>query len=463
MAKKEKTVFVCQECGYESTQWMGKCICGAWNSFVEEKVLPMPEDDVRRRAGGAGGSGQGAARPARLSEIGTQDYARVDTGIGELNRVLGGGLVRGSLVLISGEPGIGKSTIIMQTAANIARRGSTVLYVSGEESEEQIKLRAERIRPISGDLRFMTETNIENIIETIREEKPDFVVIDSIQTMYTESVTAAPGSVSQVRESAAQLLRTAKECGIAIFLVGHVTKDGTVAGPKILEHMVDVVLFFEGESGSSLRILHGQKNRFGSTNEIAVFEMDGSGLHEVLNPSELLLSGRPIGASGSVVTCGMEGTRPLLIEIQGLLVPSAFNLPRRTANGIDYNRLNLLIAIVEKRLNLEIGKYDAYVNITGGLRIAEPSMDLAVIMALISSYMNIEIPEDVMIFGEVGLSGEVRAVSNADQRIEEAARLGFHKIVLPAFHMKKLRQPNLTACELVPVRSIREAVKILKK
>ena len=309
----------------------------------------------------------------------------------------------------------------------------------------------------------MTETNIENIIETIREEKPDFVVIDSIQTMYTESVTAAPGSVSQVRESAAQMLRTAKECGIAIFLVGHVTKDGTVAGPKILEHMVDVVLFFEGESGSSLRILHGQKNRFGSTNEIAVFEMDGAGLHEVLNPSELLLSGRPIGASGSVVTCGMEGTRPLLIEIQGLLVPSAFNLPRRTANGIDYNRLNLLIAIVEKRLNLEIGKYDAYVNITGGLRIAEPSMDLAVIMALISSYMNIEIPEDVMIFGEVGLSGEVRAVSNADQRIEEAARLGFHKIVLPAFHMKKLRQPNLSACELVPVRSIREAVKILKK
>ncbi len=378
--------------------------------------------------------------------------------------MLGGGIVVGSMVLLGGDPGIGKSTILLEVSRNLAADdGKSVLYVSGEESLKQIKLRAERLKPISGDLRFMTETNIENIIETIREEKPDFVVIDSIQTMYTESVTAAPGSVSQVRESAAQLLRTAKECGIAIFLVGHVTKDGTVAGPKILEHMVDVVLFFEGESGSSLRILHGQKNRFGSTNEIAVFEMDGSGLHEVLNPSELLLSGRPIGASGSVVTCGMEGTRPLLIEIQGLLVASAFNLPRRTANGIDYNRLNLLIAIVEKRLNLEIGKYDAYVNITGGLRIAEPSMDLAVIMALISSYMNIEIPEDVMIFGEVGLSGEVRAVSNADQRIEEAARLGFHKIVLPAFHMKKLRQPNLTACELVPVRSIREAVKILKK
>ena len=403
-------------------------------------------------------------RPVRVDEIALEKEDRIPTGFQELDRVLGGGIVVGSMVLLGGDPGIGKSTILLEVSRNLAADdGKSVLYVSGEESLKQIKLRAERIRPISGDLRFMTETNIENIIETIREEKPDFVVIDSIQTMYTESVTAAPGSVSQVRESAAQLLRTAKECGIAIFLVGHVTKDGTVAGPKILEHMVDVVLFFEGESGSSLRILHGQKNRFGSTNEIAVFEMDGAGLHEVLNPSELLLSGRPIGASGSVVTCGMEGTRPLLIESQGLLVASAFNLPRRTANGIDYNRLNLLIAIIEKRLNLEIGKYDAYVNITGGLRIAEPSMDLAVIMALISSYMNIEIPEDVMIFGEVGLSGEVRAVSNADQRIEEAARLGFHKIVLPAFHMKKLRQPNLSACELVPVRSIREAVKILKK
>lgn len=461
MAKSISRYF-CKECGYESAKWLGQCpSCRAWNTFVEEPVVKTsPASGFSRNTG----TRPPRQRPVRVDEIALEKEDRIPTGFQELDRVLGGGIVVGSMVLLGGDPGIGKSTILLEVSRNLAADDEkSVLYVSGEESLKQIKLRAERIRPISGDLRFMTETNIENIIETIREEKPDFVVIDSIQTMYTESVTAAPGSVSQVRESAAQLLRTAKECGIAIFLVGHVTKDGTVAGPKILEHMVDVVLFFEGESGSSLRILHGQKNRFGSTNEIAVFEMDGAGLHEVLNPSELLLSGRPIGASGSVVTCGMEGTRPLLIEIQGLLVPSAFNLPRRTANGIDYNRLNLLIAIVEKRLNLEIGKYDAYVNITGGLRIAEPSMDLAVIMALISSYMNIEIPEDVMIFGEVGLSGEVRAVSNADQRIEEAARLGFHKIVLPAFHMKKLRQPNLSACELVPVRSIREAVKILKK
>lgn len=461
MAKSTSRYF-CKECGYESTKWLGQCpSCRAWNTFVEEPVVKTsPASGFSRNTG----TRPPRQRPVRVDEIALEKEDRISTGFQELDRVLGGGIVVGSMVLLGGDPGIGKSTILLEVSRNLAADdGKSVLYVSGEESLKQIKLRAERIRPISGDLRFMTETNIENIIETIREEKPDFVVIDSIQTMYTESVTAALGSVSQVRESAAQLLRTAKECGIAIFLVGHVTKDGTVAGPKILEHMVDVVLFFEGESGSSLRILHGQKNRFGSTNEIAVFEMDGAGLHEVLNPSELLLSGRPIGASGSVVTCGMEGTRPLLIEIQGLLVASAFNLPRRTANGIDYNRLNLLIAIIEKRLNLEIGKYDAYVNITGGLRIAEPSMDLAVIMALISSYMNIEIPEDVMIFGEVGLSGEVRAVSNADQRIEEAARLGFHKIVLPAFHMKKLRQPNLSACELVPVRSIREAVKILKK
>ena len=433
MAKSTSRYF-CKECGYESAKWLGQCpSCRAWNTFVEEPVVKSsPASGFSRNTG----TRPPRQRPVRVDEIALEKEDRIPTGFQELDRVLGGGIVVGSMVLLGGDPGIGKSTILLEVSRNLtADDGKSVLYVSGEESLKQIKLRAERIRPISGDLHFMTETNIENIIETIREEKPDFVVIDSIQTMYTESVTAAPGSVSQVRESAAQMLRTAKECGIAIFLVGHVTKDGTVAGPKILEHMVDVVLFFEGESGSSLRILHGQKNRFGSTNEIAVFEMDGAGLHEVLNPSELLLSGRPIGASGSVVTCGMEGTRPLLIEIQGLLVPSAFNLPRRTANGIDYNRLNLLIAIVEKRLNLEIGKYDAYVNITGGLRIAEPSMDLAVIMALISSYMNIEIPEDVMIFGEVGLSGEVRAVSNADQRIEEAARLGFHKIVLPAFHM----------------------------
>ena len=459
---KATSKFFCKECGYESAKWLGQCPgCRAWNSFVEEPITPA--------AGSKPFSKNSSLRPTRqkpvlINEIELQKEDRIPTGFKELDRVLGGGIVVGSLVLLGGDPGIGKSTLLLEVSRNLtAESKKSVLYVSGEESLKQIKMRAERIANITGDLKFMTETNIENIVETVREECPHFVVIDSIQTMYTDSVTAAPGSVSQVRESSAQLLRLAKENGIAIFIVGHVTKDGNVAGPKILEHMVDVVLYFEGESSGSLRIMHGQKNRFGSTNEIAVFEMDGDGLHEVTNPSELLLSGRPVGASGSVVSCGMEGTRPLLIEIQGLVVQSAFNLPRRTANGFDYNRLNMLIAIVERRLNLEIGKYDAYVNITGGLRIAEPSMDLGIVMALISSYMNIEVSDDIMVFGEVGLSGEVRAVSNAEQRIEEAIRLGFNKIVMPAYHLKRFNDRNLKDCQLIPVRNIREALQILKK
>ena len=459
---KATSKFFCKECGYESAKWLGQCPgCRAWNSFVEEPILPANGSKPFSKNSASHSTRQ---KPVLINEIELQKEDRIPTGFKELDRVLGGGIVVGSLVLLGGDPGIGKSTLLLEVSRNLAAESKkTVLYVSGEESLKQIKMRAERISDITGDLRFMTETNIENIVETIREEKPHFVVIDSIQTMYTDSVTAAPGSVSQVRESSAQLLRIAKENGIAIFIVGHVTKDGNVAGPKILEHMVDVVLYFEGESSGSLRIMHGQKNRFGSTNEIAVFEMDGEGLHEVTNPSELLLSGRPVGASGSVVSCGMEGTRPLLIEIQGLVVQSAFNLPRRTANGFDYNRLNMLIAIIERRLNLEIGKYDAYVNITGGLRIAEPSMDLGIVMALISSYMNIEVGDDIMIFGEVGLSGEVRAVSNAEQRIEEAIRLGFNKIVMPAYHLRKSNDRNLKDCELVPVRNIREALQILKK
>lgn len=459
---KATSKFYCKECGYESAKWLGQCPgCRAWNSFVEEPVSNVSGPKAFSKSSGLRPARQ---KPVRIDEIALQKEDRLPTGFKELDRVLGGGIVVGSLVLLGGDPGIGKSTLLLEVSRNLAADSKkSVLYVSGEESLKQIKMRAERIVNISGDLKFMTETNIENIVATIQEEHPDFVVIDSIQTMYTETVTAAPGSVSQVRESSALLLRLAKENGIAIFIVGHVTKDGNVAGPKILEHMVDVVLYFEGESSGSLRIMHGQKNRFGSTNEIAVFEMEGSGLHEVLNPSELLLSGRPVGASGSVVSCGMEGTRPLLMEIQGLVVQSAFNLPRRTTNGIDYNRLNMLIAIIERRLNLEIGKYDAYVNITGGLRIAEPSMDLAIIMSLISSYMNIEISDDIMIFGEVGLSGEVRAVSNAEQRIEEAIRLGFNKIVMPAYHAKKFNDRNLKDCELIPVRNIREAMQILKK
>ncbi len=459
---KATSKFFCKECGYESAKWLGQCPgCRAWNTFIEE---PVASTSVKGFTSKSNSLRPARQKPVRIDEIALQKEDRMPTGFKELDRVLGGGIVVGSLVLLGGDPGIGKSTLLLEVSRNLAADSEkTVLYVSGEESLKQIKMRAERIVNISGNLKFMTETNIENIVDTVHDEKPDFVVIDSIQTMYTDSVTAAPGSVSQVRESSAQLLRLAKENGIAIFIVGHVTKDGTVAGPKILEHMVDVVLYFEGESSGSLRIMHGQKNRFGSTNEIAVFEMDGNGIHEVLNPSELLLSGRPVGASGSVVSCGMEGTRPLLIEIQGLVVQSAFNLPRRTANGIDFNRLNMLIAIIERRLNLEIGKYDAYVNITGGLRIAEPSMDLGIIMALISSYMNLEVHDDIMIFGEVGLSGEVRAVSNAEQRVEEAIRLGFNKIVMPAYHARKFNDRNLKDCEIIPVRNIRDAMQILKK
>ena len=462
MAKATSKYF-CKECGYESAKWLGQCPgCRAWNSFAEEPIVPLGFSKSTGKS--SGGIRPIRQKPVRIDEISLQKEDRIPTGFRELDRVLGGGIVVGSLVLLGGDPGIGKSTLLLEVSRNLsAESKKKALYISGEESLKQIKMRAERIVDISGDLKFMTETNIENIVATVQEEQPDFVVIDSIQTMYTETVTAAPGSVSQVRESSAQLLRLAKENGIAIFIVGHVTKDGNVAGPKILEHMVDVVLYFEGESSGSLRIMHGQKNRFGSTNEIAVFEMEGSGLHEVLNPSELLLSGRPIGASGSVVSCGMEGTRPLLIEIQGLVVQTAFNLPRRTTNGFDYNRLNMLIAIIERRLNLEIGKYDAYLNITGGLHIAEPSMDLAIIMSLISSYMNIEISDDIMIFGEVGLSGEVRAVSNAEQRVEEAVRLGFNKVVLPAYHAKKLNDRNLKDVQLIPVRNIREALQIMKK
>ncbi len=460
---KNTSRFFCKECGYESAKWLGQCpACHAWNTFVEEPIASATGSKLFGKNTHTGRTAR--QKPVKIDEIALLDEDRIPTGFRELDRVLGGGIVVGSLILLGGDPGIGKSTILLEVSRNLAVDSQkSVLYISGEESLKQIKMRAERIADISGELLFLTETNMENIISTIQEEHPNLVVIDSIQTMYTETVAAAPGSVSQVRECAAQLLRVAKENGIAIVLVGHVTKDGTVAGPKILEHMVDVVLFFEGENSGSLRILHGQKNRFGSTNEIAVFEMAGNGLREVLNPSELLLSGRPIGASGSVVTCGLEGTRPLLVEIQGLVVPTAFNLPRRTANGIDYSRVNMLIAIIEKRLNLQIGKYDAYVNITGGLRIAEPSMDLAIVLALISSYMNIEIPDDVMVFGEVGLSGEVRAVGNAEQRVQEAVRLGFNKIILPSFHAKRFENIQLKDTKIVPVRNIREALSILKK
>lgn len=401
------------------------------------------------------------AEARKLKDIELAEEDRMKTGFSELDRVLGGGIVKGSLLLLCGDPGIGKSTIFLSLSLYLGSTGKRVLYVSGEESLKQIKLRAERMMRKEGDVFFLSETNVENIADTIRELQAEFLVIDSIQTMFLDGIPSSPGSVSQVRECTAFLLRLAKENGIAVGIVGHVTKDGNVAGPKILEHMVDAVLYFEGERNTELRILYGQKNRFGSTNEIAVFRMEAEGLEEVKNPSEFLLSGRALSSPGSVVSSAMEGTRPLLMEIQGLLVPTSFGIPRRTANGMDYNRLNMLLAVMERSLGISCSKYDAYINITGGMRIFEPAIDLAIILSLLSSYRNLPVSEDIMVFGEVGLSGEVRAVRQGKQRIEEAKRLGFHHIILPAYHLPK-EQYDSSGIHLIPVKNIREALTIFK-
>lgn len=401
------------------------------------------------------------AEARKLKDIELAEEDRMKTGFSELDRVLGGGIVKGSLLLLCGDPGIGKSTIFLSLSLYLGSTGKRVLYVSGEESLKQIKLRAERMMRKEGDVFFLSETNVENIADTIRELQAEFLVIDSIQTMFLDGIQSSPGSVSQVRECTAFLLRLAKENGIAVGIVGHVTKDGNVAGPKILEHMVDAVLYFEGERNTELRILYGQKNRFGSTNEIAVFRMEAEGLEEVKNPSEFLLSGRALSSPGSVVSSAMEGTRPLLMEIQGLLVPTSFGIPRRTANGMDYNRLNMLLAVMERSLGISCSKYDAYINITGGMRISEPAIDLAIILSLLSSYRNLPVSEDIMVFGEVGLSGEVRAVRQGKQRIEEAKRLGFHHIILPAYHLPK-EQYDSSGIHLIPVKNIREALTIFK-
>lgn len=401
------------------------------------------------------------AEARKLKDIELAEEDRMKTGFSELDRVLGGGIVKGSLLLLCGDPGIGKSTILLSLSLYLGSTGKRVLYVSGEESLKQIKLRAERMMRKEGDVFFLSETNVEKIADTIRELQAEFLVIDSIQTMFLDGIPSSPGSVSQVRECTAFLLRLAKENGIAVGIVGHVTKDGNVAGPKILEHMVDAVLYFEGERNTELRILYGQKNRFGSTNEIAVFRMEAEGLEEVKNPSEFLLSGRALSSPGSVVSSAMEGTRPLLMEIQGLLVPTSFGIPRRTANGMDYNRLNMLLAVMERSLGISCSKYDAYINITGGMRISEPAIDLAIILSLLSSYRNLPVSEDIMVFGEVGLSGEVRAVRQGKQRIEEAKRLGFHHIILPAYHLPK-EQYDSSGIHLIPVKNIREALTIFK-
>ncbi len=459
MATKIKTVFFCQSCGYESSKWMGQCPgCREWNSFVEETVKPAPKTTRGTTTSASGASGGSA--PKTLSEIVMNDEERYDTHIGELNRVLGGGLVKGSLILVGGDPGIGKSTILLQVAGNISGDGKEVLYISGEESLRQIKLRANRIGDFSEHLKFMCETNLSDIEEAITRAKPEVVIIDSIQTMFNESVSSAPGSVSQVRESTSVLLRIAKSMNISIFIVGHVTKEGQVAGPRVLEHMVDTVLYFEGDRHASYRILRAVKNRFGSTNEIGVFEMQEKGLAEVANPSEFMLDGRPENASGSIVTCSVEGTRPILIEVQALVCRSNFGFPRRQANGTDYNRVNLLMAVLEKRIGLNMGEFDAYVNLAGGMRIAEPSLDLGICLALISSFKNIPIGSDVIAFGEVGLSGEVRSVNMGEARVSEAKKLGFKTCIVPKALEDKLKK-SCKGIEIIGVSSVADAMKLI--
>lgn len=401
------------------------------------------------------------AEPIPLSAIDTTEEVRMSTGIKELDRVLGGGIVKGALMLVGGDPGIGKSTLLLQVCRNLAQASAYVLYISGEESLQQIKMRAERIGAFPDNLELLSETNLDLIREVIERKKPQVVVIDSIQTMYREEVGSAPGSVSQVRESTAVLMQIAKGLGISIFVVGHVTREGTVAGPRTLEHMVDTVLYFEGENHESYRILRGVKNRFGSTNEIGMFEMRTEGLVEVENPSEFMLSGKPEGESGSVVVCSMEGTRPILLEIQALVCHSFFNNPRRTSTGIDFNRLNLLMAVLEKRLGLSLSDCDAYVNIAGGIRITEPAVDLGIVLAIISCKKDIVIDDHTICFGEVGLSGEVRAVNMAEQRVLEARKLGFHRCILPQVCVENLKRVD--GIELIGVRNVSEAMYAITK
>lgn len=449
MAKGKKTVFFCQSCGYESGKWMGQCpACREWNTFAEEILDKSPGIRAAHR--------EEVSEPVKLSSIKSGEESRISSGSAELDRVLGGGIVSGSLVLVGGDPGIGKSTLLLQVCKNLTEKGRKVLYISGEESLQQIKMRAERVGKIGEEMLLLCETNLTVIKSAIQRVKPEIVVIDSIQTMYHEEVSSAPGSVSQVRESTSAFMQIAKGLGITVFIVGHVTKEGVVAGPRVLEHMVDTVLYFEGDRHASYRILRGVKNRFGSTNEIGVFEMRDTGLVEVENPSEFMLDGKPEGASGSIVACSMEGTRPILIEIQALVCRSNMAIPRRTAVGTDYNRVNLLMAVLEKRLGLRLSACDAYVNIAGGIRMNEPAIDLAIVLALVSSYQDKALDEKTIAFGEVGLSGEVRGVSMAQQRVAEAKKLGFTTVIMPQVSVKAAEQ--VKGIRILGVRTLRDAV-----
>ena len=451
MAKGKKTVYFCQNCGHEETKWLGQCpACKEWNTFVEEKVIASSVT--------SGIKTDREIQIVSLSEVNADDQDRITTGMAELDRVLGGGIVPGSLVLVGGDPGIGKSTLLLQVCQKLSENRS-VLYISGEESLSQIKLRANRMGTFQENLKLLCETNLAAIRSVIEKRKPELVIIDSIQTMYSEEVTSAPGSVSQVRESTNVFMQLAKGLGITIFIVGHVTKEGTVAGPRVLEHMVDTVLYFEGDRHASYRILRGVKNRFGSTNEIGVFEMRQNGLVEVENPSEYMLSGKPENASGSVVACSMEGTRPLLIEIQALVCESNFGMPRRTATGTDYNRVNLLMAVLEKRIGLHLGNCDAYVNIAGGIRMNEPAIDLGIVMAIVSSYKNRPIDEKMIVFGEVGLSGEVRAVNMPEQRVAEAKKVGFETCVVPEVSLDMVK--GIRGIKVIGVKNISDAMNLI--
>lgn len=452
--KKGGTIFFCQNCGYESAKWSGQCpACREWNTFAEEPAAPKTKGGSSRR------SAREVREPVTLKGIEADSEGRISTGMSELDQVLGGGIVPGSLVLVGGDPGIGKSTLLLQVCRNLAERLDSILYISGEESLQQIKLRAVRIGEFSDAMTLLCETNLDDIESIVLKKKPQAVIIDSIQTMYQENVSSAPGSVSQVREATGVLMRLAKENNITIFIVGHVTKEGTVAGPRVLEHMVDTVLYFEGDRHASYRILRGVKNRFGSTNEIGVFEMRKDGLAEVANPSEFMLNGKPEGASGSVVVCSVEGTRPILIEIQALVCRTNFGIPRRQTTGTDFNRVNLLMAVLEKRLGIQIGDCDAYVNIAGGMKINEPAIDLGIIMAIVSSYKNRPIDEKTIVFGEVGLSGEVRAVSQAQQRVQEARKLGYETVIMPKVSAEGLE--NIKGIKIIGVSGIGEAIDII--
>ena len=450
MAKKNTTVFVCNECGYESSKWLGKCpACNNWNTFVEEKAIVTASGKDKKKE---------RSEPINLNQVEKKDTIRIKTGIEELDRVLGGGFVEGSLTLLGGEPGIGKSTLILQICSKLKLDGK-ILYVSGEESAEQIKLRADRLEIKNDNLLFLAETDIDNVEYGIEKYSPKFVIIDSVQTMYSEEITSAPGSVSQVREITARIMKMCKKADITTIIIGHVTKDGNIAGPRVLEHMVDAVLYLEGERYFSYRILRGVKNRFGSTNEIGMFEMQNEGLVEIKNPSSILISEREGNPPGSIIVVSLEGTRPLLLELQALSVPSVFGMPRRNAIGIDYNRLTLLMAVLEKRAGLNLGSQDVYLNIVGGIKVNEPALDLGIVLVTASVFKNISIKEDVVAIGEVGLTGEIRSVNMIEKRIKEAEKLGYKTCIIPESNKKLLKEKfNL---DIIGAKNIIDAMKYL--